>query len=102
MITINDTAKFIWENIIRNWGPDAKYIAAAFIGNAQQESGINPACIDPPAYGCWQFQEDRESHEFSDYKVYASGKGKDWTDLATQLEFIIEKRLPQLLVKGYG
>ena len=62
---------------------------AAIIGNLYQESGLNPARIESNGEGIglvqWSFGRKQSLIN------YASSKGKDWTDLESQLEFLVSE-----------
>jgi hypothetical protein len=59
--------------------------ACAVIGNMVQESGLNPKAVNSSsgATGLCQWLGGR----LTGLKNYASSKGKDWTDVATQTEW---------------
>ena len=63
------------------------------MGNLQRESGLNPAIIQSngagPAAGLAQWENyNNKSQRWAALNAYAQSKGKDWTDLGSQLEFI--------------
>ena len=67
----------------------SKYATAGIMGNLQQESGMNPNSHQSgggPGRGIaqWTVSEGR----FKGLQAYAQSKGKDWTDLQSQLEWI--------------
>ena len=62
---------------------------AGIMGNLQQESGIDPTKEQygggpGRGIGQWTVNEER----FAGLKAHASSKGKDWTDLQSQLEWV--------------
>lgn len=59
--------------------------AAAILGNIQAESSFNPSSVNSSGHsGLCQWDPDR----FAGLKKLASEKGKDWTDVEIQLEYI--------------
>ena len=71
----------------------SKEATAGIMGNFQQESGIDPKVIQGggkgPAAGIAQWENyNKKSARWADLNKYAQSKGKDWTDLQTQLEFV--------------
>ena len=71
----------------------SKEMAAGIMGNMQQESGINPSVIQNngrgPAAGIVQWENyNTKSQRWKQMSDYANSKGKDWTDLGSQLEFL--------------
>ena len=71
----------------------SKEATAGIMGNFQQESGIDPKIIQGggkgPAAGIAQWENyNKKSARWADLNNYAQSKGKDWTDLQTQLEFV--------------
>ena len=67
--------------------------AAAIIGNLFQESGLQPDAIQGngkgPAAGIAQWENyNTKEGRWLQLSQLASSRGKDWTDLDTQLEFI--------------
>ena len=59
---------------------------AAILGNIARESSTNPSTIAPAGYkGLIQWSTGR----FAGLEAYAKSKGKDWTDLQTQSEYIL-------------
>lgn len=61
--------------------------ASGILGNIQQECGMNPALDDPPSKGICQWTAGRQTAMM----LYASSKGKSWTDLQCQLEFMLNE-----------
>lgn len=90
-LTGGSTEEIIW-NFFRNLGYSAA-ATAGILGNLYQESGMNPASIQGngkgPAAGIAQWENyTTRSGRWLDMSNYAASKGKDWTDLQSQLEFI--------------
>lgn len=67
----------------------SKNQAAAWVGNFVQESGLNPAAQQPngPGRGLAQWGGGR----FSALQAFAKSKGNPWTDLLTQLQFVMHE-----------
>ncbi len=69
-------------------------VASAIIGNLMQESGstLNPNATNPTtgAYGIGQWLGDRAT----ELENYAKSVGKDKSDMATQIDFLLKKDLP--------
>jgi hypothetical protein len=61
--------------------------AAAWVGNFQQESGLNPAIIQPngEGHGLAQWGGGR----FAALQAFARAHKKPWTDMGTQLAFVM-------------
>lgn len=63
-------------------------MAAAFVGNIGQESGFNPAVVNSiGAAGLVQWLDGRRQRLNS----FAASKGTEWTDVDTQLDFILHE-----------
>lgn len=67
---------------------------AGILGNMQRESGVDPTCIQSngkgPAAGIVQWESwSKKEGRWKGMADYASSKGKDWTDLQCQLEYIL-------------
>lgn len=62
---------------------------AGILGNAWQESGWNPAAMEPGTHngGLWGFTASPVS--LSDVEAYASSQGKPWTSAAIQTQFLL-------------
>ena len=80
------------EEIVWDYLKDAGYTdiqVAGIIGNLYQESGLNPARVESNGEGIglvqWSFGRKQSLIN------YASSKGKDWTDLESQLEFLVDE-----------
>ena len=68
--------------------------AAAVMGNMQHESGVDPTCIQGggagPAAGICQWENyNRRTGRWKTLYNLASSRGKDWTDLQCQLDFLM-------------
>lgn len=85
------TAAKVW-----NWFTSHGYsnhATAGIMGNLYQESGLNPSSIQGngkgPAAGIAQWENyNTKSARWKNLDNYAKKKGKKWTDLTTQLEFL--------------
>ncbi|TXG84644.1 MAG: hypothetical protein E6R13_02900 [Spirochaetes bacterium] len=64
-------------------------VAAGIVGNLYKESGLNPNAVGDKgtAYGVAQWRGDR----LSNLKKYAISKGRSYSDLDTQLDFILDE-----------
>ena len=60
---------------------------AGIMGNFYQESGMNPTIDGGAAAGICMFE--KATGCFSEYQAYANSKGKEWTDLQSQLEYLM-------------
>lgn len=89
-ITGSDNAQKVW-NYFRSAGY-SKEATAGILGNMQQESGVNPTAIQKGsghAAGIVQWESYKnKSGRWKSMADYAQSKGKDWTDLGSQLEFV--------------
>jgi hypothetical protein len=65
-------------------------VAAGIVGNLYKESGLNPMAVGDKgtAFGVAQWRGNR----LSNLKNYASSKGRSYTDLNTQLDFILDEQ----------
>lgn len=95
-VTVNngDTPKAVWDYLKTNGFSDAA--AAGILGNMQQESGVDPTKIQSngagPAAGIVQWENyNTKSARWKSMSDYAASKGKDWTDLQSQLEFMLKE-----------
>ena len=93
------TAQKVWNYFTGNGY--SKEATAGILGNLEQESGVNPSSIQGngkgPAAGIAQWENyNTKSSRWKELENYANSKGKEWTDLGSQLEFI-DKEL-----KGLG
>ena len=91
-----DVEKNVW-NYFTSAGY-SKAATAAILANLKAESGLNPKIIQGngrgPAAGIAQWENyNTKSGRWKNLYNYAKSKGKDWTDLGSQLEFI-NKELP--------
>jgi hypothetical protein len=88
---ISDTAKAVWTFLTsKGYTPEC---AAGILGNMYQESGVNPKAIQGggkgPAAGICQWENyNTKSARWKAMADHASSKGKDWTDLQSQLEWL--------------
>ena len=86
-----DTAKAVYKFFTgKGYTPAA---ACGILGNMEQESGVNPKSIQGggkgPAAGICQWENyNQKSARWKGLSDYASSKGKDWTDLQSQLEWL--------------
>ena len=83
-LRVDDTTRAVW-SFFRSKGY-SEAATAGIMGNLQQESGIDPTRnqTNGTARGICQWEGGR----FTNMCNYASSKGKDWTDLNCQLEFM--------------
>ena len=81
------TEEVVWDYLKAAGYSDIQ--TAAIIGNLYQESGLNPARVESNGEGIglvqWSF--GRKQNLIN----YASSKGVDWSDLETQLEFLVSE-----------
>ena len=89
-VEVNDnrtTEEVVWDYLKAAGYSDIQ--VAGIIGNLYQESGLNPARVESNGEGIglvqWSF--GRKQNLIN----YASSKGKDWTDLESQLEFLVSE-----------
>ena len=88
---ISDTAQAVWVFLTsRGYTPEC---AAGILGNMEQESGVDPKAIQGngkgPAAGICQWENyNKQSARWKAMSDYASSKGKNWTDLQSQLEWL--------------
>ena len=84
---IGDTAKAVWTFF--TGAGYSKECTAGIMGNLQQESGMNPTRKQSGGgVGRGIAQWTVGSERFQGLESVAKAKGKDWTDLQSQLEFI--------------
>jgi len=87
----SDTAKAVWKFFTgKGFTPAA---TAGILGNMYQESGVNPSAIQGggkgPAAGICQWENyNKKSARWKNMSDYAASKGKNWTDLQSQLEWL--------------
>lgn len=91
-ITGSNTAQKIW-NAFKSAGYSDAATAGA-MGNAYQESGLNPKLIQGngkgPAAGLFQWENyNTKTSRWKAMADRAAKKGKKWTDLENQLEFTL-------------
>ena len=111
---MSDVKQAVWKFFTgKGYTPEA---TAGIMGNFQQESTINPTLIQGngrgPAAGIAQWENyNSKSARWKQMSDYAKSKGKEWTDLQSQLEFVdmelsgngpVDKYTSQLLSKKYG
>lgn len=87
-LRVDKVTQAVWGFLTNNGFSEAA--AAGIMGNMDAESGINPEAVQPngdKAYGICQWAGGRKNNLIN----YASSKGCNWTDLATQLEFLLEE-----------
>lgn len=81
------TEEVVWDYLKAAGYSDIQ--TAAIIGNLYQESGLNPARVESNGEGIglvqWSFGRKQSLIN------YASSKGKDWSDLESQLEFLVDE-----------
>lgn len=91
----------------------SKAAACGILGNMYQESGVDPySCADDPSSpsaGICQWESYRDKNgRWKALSDYAASKGKPWTDLKMQLEFLVweieggESTCVYLMNKNYG
>lgn len=111
---IGDTKQAVWKFFTgKGYTPEA---TAGIMGNFQQESTINPTLIQGngrgPAAGIAQWENyNSKSARWKQMSDYAKSKGKEWTDLQSQLEFVdmelsgsgpVDAYTSQILKRKYG
>lgn len=81
------TEEVVWDYLKAAGYSDIQ--VAGIIGNLYQESGLNPARVESNGEGIglvqWSFGRKQSLIN------YASSKGKDWSDLESQLEFLVSE-----------
>lgn len=97
------TSEQVW-NYFRSLG-FTKEATSGILGNLQQESGVDPTAIQNggagPAAGIAQWENySTQSARWANLNAYAQSIGTDWTDLQTQLDFLMQE-LPSCL-STYG
>lgn len=93
-MTGNTVAEKLWSYFTTSGF--SKTAAAAILGNAMGESGMNPN-IGTVAYGLWQFEGGTGNAD--GYFAYAASKGKPKEDVQSQCEYMLQQ-LPGAF-KGY-
>ena len=90
----NEISKNIWGFFTKNgFSPAA---TAGIMGNIYAESGVNPSIIQGhgkgPAAGLFQWENyNTKSSRWLAMNNYAASKGKNWTDLNSQLEYALSE-----------
>jgi hypothetical protein len=90
----NNITKNIWGFFTKNgFSPAA---TAGIMGNIYQESSMDPTDIQGkgkgPAAGLFQWENyNTKSDRWASMNNYAASKGKDWTDLDSQLEYALKE-----------
>ena len=78
----------------------SEYAIAGVMGNIYGESGFNPAAVESNGEGIglcqWSYGRKKQLIE------YANSKGKEWSDLNTQIEFLITEIEGTGLASGYA
>ena len=88
---ISDTAQAVWTFLTgKGYTPE---VAAGILGNMYQESGVDPTRIQGngkgPAAGICQWENyNTKSARWKAMADHAASKGKEWTDLQSQLEWL--------------
>ena len=90
-VATGDVPKAVWDFFTKMGY--SKAATAGIMGNLYGESGMNPASIQSngagPAAGIAQWENyNTKSGRWLAMSNYANSKGKDWTDLQSQLEYI--------------
>lgn len=103
-INATPDAQSIWNWLKAKGYSDAA--AAGVMGNAYAESELNPSLLQKPvpyAAGLFQWESYKfKSERWLDLQNYCTSKGKPWTDVTCQLEFM-DMELQQILgKKGYA
>ena len=102
---ISDNAKAVWTFFTGSGF--SKECTAGIMGNLQQESGMDPTKYQSGGgkgrgIAQWSVNESRHNGLIS----YAKGKGKEWTDLQCQLEWILlelqENWIKKVIVEKAG
>ena len=90
VVTGNSNEEKVWNYFTsKGYSPEA---TAGIMGNIYQESKFNPGLIQGngkgPAAGLFQWENyNKKTARWKDLDNRAKSNGKDWTDLATQLDF---------------
>ncbi len=90
-VSVGDTEKAVYKYFTsKGFSPAATY---GIMGNIKQESGFNPAAIQSPsqnAAGLFQWENYKnKSNRWAMLNNIAHNKGKNWTDLNTQLDYAL-------------
>lgn len=91
-ISGNDVKEQVW-NYLKSAG-FSEEATAAVMGNMEAESGVDPTSIQSggagPAAGICQWENyNTKSGRWKTLNDFASSRGKDWTDLQCQLDFLM-------------
>jgi len=75
----------------------SKFAIAGILGNLQAESGLNPSSGGMDSNGLWsgglaQWNGSR----YKSMQAFARARGKPWTDVVTQIDFLVSEVSPQL------
>ena len=90
----SDVKEQTWNGLLSlGWSKEG---AAAVMGNMEQESGVNPTAIQGngkgPAAGIVQWENyNTRQGRFANMEKFANDRGKDWTDLGSQLAFMTQE-----------
>ncbi|MGM0020250.1 hypothetical protein IGK80_001129 [Enterococcus sp. DIV0609] len=87
---MTENAKQIYSNLKKAFPQLTAQAMAGILGNFQQESGIMPTAVERPndplsGHGIAQWTAGRTTN----LKNFAKEKGKEWSDLGLQIEFLI-------------
>lgn len=90
----NTTSQQVWAFFTNNGISPAA--TAGILGNMYAESGVNPAVIQGngkgPAAGIVQWENyNSKSARWKAMADYAASRGKDWTDLDSQLNYVMKE-----------
>jgi hypothetical protein len=85
-LSSGSVAEQLWSTLKANGFSDGA--AAGMMGNAQQESSMNPTS-QGAAIGLFQFEEATGNADA--YKNFAASQGKDWTDINCQLQYLLSQ-----------
>lgn len=87
-----ENAKIIYDTVGSNIEGATPQGLAGMLGNFEQESGLSPSAIERPndplsGHGLAQWTAGRTTN----LKNFASEKGKEWSDLGLQIEFLLHE-----------
>lgn len=80
----------VWNFFVKEGFTDEA--TAGIMGNLYNESYLDPTCDEPASGGIACFE--KSTGNFASMQEYAASKGKDWTDLQCQLEYLLNQ-LPE-------
>lgn len=84
-----ENAKYIYDRLIEEgYTPE---VACAILGNLQQESGVNPNSKQKNGPGRGIAQWSYGGGRWNNLIKLANSKGKPWTDLSVQTDFLIKE-----------